>query len=64
MRIESKEELKETERVSYDFLNNCYIDILSSNVEYFDVKNVDINYELIIKQFNKNRTLYNTYKIR
>ncbi len=64
IRIESKEVFKESERVSEDFFNNAFVDILLENVEYFDVKNTDINYNFIIKQFNKERVLYNSYKLR
>lgn len=64
IRIESKEAFKESERVSDDFLNNAFVDILLENVEYFDVKNMDINYNFIIKQFEKDRVFYNTYKLK
>lgn len=61
IRIESKEVFKESERVSDDFLNNAFIDVLSENIEYFEVKNMEINYNFIIKQFNKDRIFYNAY---
>lgn len=61
IRIESKEALKESERISNDFLNNVFIDILLEDIEYFDVKNMEINYNFIIKQFNKDRIFYNAY---
>lgn len=64
IRIESKEAFKESERVSDDFLNNAFIDILLENTEYFDVKNIEINYNFIIKQFEKDRVFYNTYELR
>lgn len=44
-----------------DFYQNSFIDILLEDIEYFDVKNMQINYNFIIKQFNKNRIFYNTY---
>lgn len=64
IRIESKEAFKETEGVSIDFLNNAFIDILLEDIEYFDVKNMEINYNFIIKQFNKDRIFYNTYQMK
>ena len=64
IRIESREEFKESERVSDDFLNNAFIDSLLEDVEYFDLKNMEINYNFIIKQFEKDRVFYNTYKLR
>jgi hypothetical protein len=44
-----------------DFYQNSFIDILLEDIEYFDVKNMQINYNFIIKQFNKDRIFYNTY---
>lgn len=64
IRIESKEAFKEDEAVSIDFLNNAFIDILLEDIEYFDVKNMEINYNFIIKQFNKDRIFYNTYQMK
>ncbi len=64
IRIESRDEFKESERVSDDFLNNAFIDSLLEDVEYFDLKNMEINYNFIIKQFEKDRVFYNTYKLR
>ena len=64
IRIESRDEFKESERVSDDFLNNAFIDNLLEDVEYFDLKNMEINYNFIIKQFEKDRVFYNTYKLR
>ena len=64
IRIESRDEFKESERVSDDFLNNAFIDSLLEDVEYFDLKNMEINYNFIIKQFEKDRVFYNIYKLR
>lgn len=44
-----------------DFYQNSFIDILLEDIEYFDVKNMEINYNFIIKQFNKDRIFYNAY---
>ena len=34
------------------------------DIEYFDVKNMEINYNFIIKQFNKDKIFYNTYQMK
>lgn len=60
VRIESMKSFN-TELKDDDFYQNSFIDILLEDIEYFDVKNMDINYNFIIKQFNKNRIFYNTY---
>jgi len=61
IRIESKEVFNELEAKNLDFYENAFIDILLEDIEYFDVKNMEINYNFIIKQFNKDRIFYNTY---
>lgn len=60
VRIESMKSFN-TELKDDDFYQNSFIDILLEDIEYFDVKNMQINYNFIIKQFNKNRIFYNTY---
>lgn len=60
VRIESMKTFN-TELKDDDFYQNSFIDILLEDIEYFDVKNMQINYNFIIKQFNKNRIFYNTY---
>lgn len=50
--------------MTLDFETNSYIDILLENIEYFDIKNMEINYNFIIKQFNKDRIFYNTYQMK
>lgn len=64
IRIESKEVFKESEPISDNFLNNAFTDVLLENIEYFNVKNMEINYNFIIKQLNKDRFFYNTYKMK
>ena len=46
------------------FFNNAFIVVLLEVVEYFDIKNSGNNYVFVIKQKNKERVFYNTYKIR
>lgn len=60
LRIESMKSFN-TELKDDDFYQNSFIDILLEDIEYFDVKNMEINYSFIIKQFNKDRIFYNTY---
>lgn len=60
VRIESMKSFN-TELKDDDFYQNSFIDILLEDIEYFDVKNMQINYNFMIKQFNKNRIFYNTY---
>lgn len=60
VRIESMKSFN-TELKDDDFYQNSFIDILLDDLEYFDVKNMEINYNFIIKQFNKDRIFYNTY---
>ncbi|MAC85068.1 MAG: hypothetical protein CL624_13140 [Arcobacter sp.] len=65
LRIESKEKFKfgETELEFFDY---SFIDILLEDIEYFEVKEKAINtnksYAFIIKQKNKDRIIFNTYK--
>ena len=62
IRIESKEVFNELETKNLDFYENAFIDILLEDVEDFDVKNMEINYSFMIKQFNKDRIFYNAYR--
>ena len=62
IRIESKEVFNELETKNLDFYENAFIDILLEDIEYFDVKNMEINYSFMIKQFNKDRIFYNAYR--
>lgn len=64
IRIESKDGFSEKDVRKDDFYDNAFIDILLEDVEYFDVKNMEINYNFIVKQINKDRILFNTYKMR
>lgn len=49
-----------------DFFDYSYIDILLDDIEYFEVKeniiNTNRNYVFVIKQKNKERMIFNTYK--
>lgn len=63
VRVESYEAFNELEPMTLDFEANSYIDILLENIEYFDIKNKEINYNFMIKQFNKDRIFYNTYQM-
>lgn len=62
IRIESKEVFNELETKNLDFYENAFIDILLEDIEYFDVKNMEINYSFMIKQFNKDKIFYNAYR--
>jgi prepilin-type N-terminal cleavage/methylation domain-containing protein len=64
VRIESYETFDELQPMTLDFETNSYIDILLEDIEYFDIKNMEINYNFIIKQFNKDRIFYNTYQMK
>ena len=64
LRIESLEVFNAGENVNMDlFLKNAYIDVLANEVELFEVKNSDLNYVFVIKQKEKERVFYNTYKL-
>lgn len=64
IRIESKDEFVEKDARKDDFYDNAFIDILLENIEYFEVKNSDNNYNFIVKQKNKDRVFYNTYILK
>ena len=63
IRIESKDEFPEKDARKDDFYDNAFIDILQEDIEYFDVKYSENNYVFVIKQKNKDRVFFNTYKI-
>lgn len=64
IRIESKDEFLEKDARKDDFYDNTFIDILLEDIEYFEVKNSEINYNFVIKQFNRDRIFYNTYQMK
>ena len=45
------------------FFENAFIDVLANDVEFFEVKNSGLNYVFVIKQKDKERVFYNTYKL-
>jgi len=65
IRIESKDKFN-LEETAIGFFDYSFIDILLEDVEYFEVKenieNTNKNYVLILKQKNKVRIVFNTYK--
>lgn len=63
IRIESKDEFPKEDARKDDFYDNAFIDILQEDIEYFDVKYSENNYVFVIKQKNKDRVFFNTYKI-
>lgn len=63
IRIESKDKFPKEDARKDDFYDNAFIDILLEDIEYFEVKNSDTNYNFIVKQKNKERIFYNTYKL-
>lgn len=65
VRIESKDEFKYSS-TSYEFYENnkSYIDILLDDIEYFEVLNRNKKqYVFVIKQKDKKRVVYNTFRI-
>ena len=67
VRIESKDEFKMSD-TPYDFYENnaSYIDILLNDIEFFDVQenSKKDEYVFAIKQKNKDRILFKTFKLR
>ena len=63
IRIESKIVFEHLQPIGETFFNDSFIDVLLVDVEYFDVKNSGNNYVFVIKQKNKDRVFFNTYKI-
>ena len=64
IRMQSQSVFDEVQPIEDCFLNNAFIDVLLEDIEYFDLKNSENNYIFAIKQKNKDRVFYNTYKIR
>lgn len=62
LRIESLK-VFENENTAIEFFENAYIDILMEDIELFEVKNSDLSYIFLIKQKNKDREFFNTYKL-
>lgn len=64
LRIESLNAFSTGENVNMDlFFENAFIDVLANDVELFEVKNSGLNYVFVIKQKDKERVFYNTYKL-
>ena len=64
LRIESLNAFSTGENVNMDlFFVNAFIDVLANDVELFEVKNSGLNYAFVIKQKDKERVFYNTYKL-
>ena len=65
LRIESKDQFNFGE-TQLDFFDYAFIDVLLEDIEYFEVKensvNTNKNYVFIIKQKDKDRIVFNTYK--
>lgn len=64
VRIESKEVFNTRQPIGDDFYHNVFIDVLLEDVEYFDMKNSNNNYNFVVKQKSKDRVFYNTYILR
>jgi len=64
IRIESKEVFNTLQPIKDDFYHNAFIDVLLEDVEYFDMKNSNNNYNFVVKQKSKDRVFYNTYILR
>lgn len=62
LRIESLK-VFENENTPIEFFENAYIDILMEDIELFEVKNSDLSYIFLIKEKNKDREFFNTYKL-
>ena len=66
IRIESKDKFNLGE-TAIEFFDYSFVDILLDDIEYFEVKenivNKNKNYVFIIKQKNKERMIFNTYKL-
>lgn len=63
VRIESKKAFETKKSMGMDFYKNAYIDVLVENIEYFNiVKSKDKSYLFIIKEKNKEKLIYNTFR--
>ena len=61
LRIESFTSF-ENEKTPLEFFENAYIDILMEDIELFEFENSGSSYVFLIKQKNKDREFFNTYK--
>jgi type II secretory pathway pseudopilin PulG len=65
IRIESKKKFNLSE-TPVEFFDYAFIDILLEDIEYFEIKENNIktnkNYVFVLKQKNKDRIVFNTYK--
>lgn len=62
IRMESKEEFKGRDSL-LDFYESVYIDILLKDVEVFEVKELNSEYVLVIKQKNRQREVFKAFKL-
>lgn len=62
VRIESKDEFKEGLSPS-EFYEDAFIDFLLENIEVFEVQKATNSYLFAIKEKDKKRILFNTYKL-
>lgn len=62
LRIESLNEFL-NEKTPIEFFDNAYIDILMENIELFELKNSGSTYIFLIKQKDKDREFFNTYRL-
>jgi prepilin-type N-terminal cleavage/methylation domain-containing protein len=63
VRIESYQAFNELQPMTLDFEANSYMDILLEDIELFELKNSGVNYNFLLKQKNKDRSFFNTYKL-
>ena len=63
IRIESLKVFNENELVNIDFFENVYIDVLFDDIEFFEIKNDGINFNIFIKEKNKKLKYFNAYKL-
>ena len=63
IRVESEKAFNPLQPLENDFYDYAFIDILLNDIEHFDLKNSGINYNFVIKQKNKERVFFNTYKL-
>ena len=63
VRIESYQAFNELQPMTLDFEANSYIDVLLEDIELFELKNSGVNYNFLLKQKDKDRNFFNTYKL-
>jgi prepilin-type N-terminal cleavage/methylation domain-containing protein len=63
VRIESYQAFNELQPMTLDFEANSYMDVLLEDIELFELKNSGVNYNFLLKQKNKDRSFFNTYKL-